>query len=436
MRISPPQIDSNSPAAISALSANAPHRRSRRVLALAGMVAVALAVAATGLVNPAPASSTDQVAELPGSIYVVRNHEGEAVLRALAAQPAGARAVAAAGGLSEIHHDGFSTFGDPGLKGSYSVSFVQSPGIETVRPYVMDALGQAQRAAGVQFNVQSGTSPDAGSTARGTIDFVVSDSSPCSGSWLACGGPSVEGGAIVGGRVWINPRLLSRSAADIANTVRHEFGHALGLGHYSDRYQGEVQTMHPTSFAASDYEAGDVAGLRYMRELYAPGSTAGLAPVAVAPAAPAPEQAPAAPVAPAVTTPPTTAAPVATTAAPTTAAPTTAPTGPAAALEPLYDSEFGLRISGWALPQADGSATEVTITIDGYTVHVAADLFDHSSTHDGDRFQLLYVGPHGHHEVCASAASATGDVDLGCFTIDTHDVTASLDEYRPMAHAH
>ena len=44
----------------------------------------------------------------------------------------------------------------------------------------------------------------------------------------------------------------------------HEMGHAVGLGHFADRYQGAVQVMNPIVPDVQTYQAGDVNGLRYL----------------------------------------------------------------------------------------------------------------------------------------------------------------------------
>jgi hypothetical protein len=62
----------------------------------------------------------------------------------------------------------------------------------------------------------------------------------------------------------ICPSRFVRSAAwQRAAIVRHEFGHAMGLGHMNTAYRGLVQIMSSyTHHGVSMYRPGDIAGLR------------------------------------------------------------------------------------------------------------------------------------------------------------------------------
>lgn len=161
-----------------------------------------------------------------------------------------------------VRHDGYATFGAPVLLDHYEVRLVASAGIEEIRPYVLDAAGAATAVGGQSLAVRRGLVAP-GEPARGQIDVVVSSSSPCRGRWLACAGPnSDDDGTIDSGRIWVSPRLLGRPAHEIANTVRHELGHTLGLAHYEFLHHDRVQTMHPSRFDAAVYEAGDINGIR------------------------------------------------------------------------------------------------------------------------------------------------------------------------------
>lgn len=164
------------------------------------------------------------------------------------------------GSAAVVVHDGYATFGDPTLLDRYEVRLVFSRGIEELRPHVERAAAAAAAARGEAVVVRRGTVPrqDPG---HGQIDLVISEFSPCASPWLGCGGPVIEDGTVVGGRIWIHPRVMSEKAHALDNTLRHELGHTLGLAHYEPTHEGVVQTMHPTSVRASRYEAGDVAGL-------------------------------------------------------------------------------------------------------------------------------------------------------------------------------
>ncbi len=158
-------------------------------------------------------------------------------------------------------HDGYATFGDPDLLDHYDVRLVQSSRVEELRPVVARTVGETAGTSGQSIRLLAGTISNQG-TGRGHIDIVLSSTSPCSGSWLACGGPTMDEGVVVAGRIWVHPKLLDRPANEIDNTLRHELGHTLGLAHYSGTHQGKIQTMHPTRFDAPKWEAGDRRGLR------------------------------------------------------------------------------------------------------------------------------------------------------------------------------
>ena len=62
--------------------------------------------------------------------------------------------------------------------------------------------------------------------------------------------------------VYLCPRLFRLGTWATQATVGHELGHAMGLGHVTNRYQGSYQLMNPTvSPHVLTYRAGDRAGL-------------------------------------------------------------------------------------------------------------------------------------------------------------------------------
>ncbi len=264
-------------------------RRPRSLVGLLAVLAVALGALATAgtraEADPA-ALVEDLVADDDGVVTGVVDaglglldvvaRDGDAVVLAPRAGEDRTEAKAGASGSNErTVHDGYATFGDPDLLDAYTIRLTASPGIEQVRPYAERAAGGI-RDAGQQVAVAPGT-VDRHSPNQGQIDIVVSESSPCSGSWLACGGPTMVEGTVHSGRIWVNPRLLSRSDHDIANTIAHELGHTMGLAHYDDVHRGEVQVMHSSRFDHASYRSGDRDGIA---------DNAGVAAPAPAPAEP------------------------------------------------------------------------------------------------------------------------------------------------------
>jgi len=62
--------------------------------------------------------------------------------------------------------------------------------------------------------------------------------------------------------VYLCPRLFRLGTWATQATVGHELGHAMGLGHVSNRYQGSYQLMNPTVRpSVRGYRTGDKAGL-------------------------------------------------------------------------------------------------------------------------------------------------------------------------------
>lgn len=72
-----------------------------------------------------------------------------------------------------------------------------------------------------------------------------------------------------GHRVITNTRIQIRSDramdGEAGGTVRHELGHAAGLGHYDDVWDGQYQVMRSVGFPGRvDYRSGDRAGIRQL----------------------------------------------------------------------------------------------------------------------------------------------------------------------------
>ncbi|HLN76798.1 MAG TPA: hypothetical protein VK204_07095 [Nocardioidaceae bacterium] len=65
-------------------------------------------------------------------------------------------------------------------------------------------------------------------------------------------------------RVVICPQLFRYAKWQWSATVRHELGHAAGLGHFDGRYKGSTQVMRSVNHApVSTFKAGDINGLKY-----------------------------------------------------------------------------------------------------------------------------------------------------------------------------
>lgn len=66
-------------------------------------------------------------------------------------------------------------------------------------------------------------------------------------------------------RVVICPRLYRYPRWQWSATVRHELGHAVGLGHFDGSYKGSTQVMRSVNHApVATFKAGDINGLKYL----------------------------------------------------------------------------------------------------------------------------------------------------------------------------
>lgn len=328
------------------------------------------AAAATGL---AGAEATEPVVD--DALTVVFQDGDHVVFGTAADEHAPADAKAGETGFGAVRHDGFSTYGDSRLSGAYEVRLVASDGVERLRPYVAEAVAAASAAGGISLALRPGTIDRAG-PARGQIDVMVSEMSPCGGMWLGCGGPNIDQGTITSGQIWINPRAFDRPPSELSNTVRHELGHTLGLGHYEYLHEDRVQTMHPTRFDAATYESGDRDGLRFV---------AGKPPIDPA------------------------------------AEPPPAPTDPVGAIEAALAGPFGITVRGWAVDPETASPVTVVVTVDGVPTVVVAD--EERISVDGRRrpagYETARPAGAGIHEVCATVRNVGrgSDTPLGCIAV-------------------
>lgn len=71
---------------------------------------------------------------------------------------------------------------------------------------------------------------------------------------------------IPGSTIYVCPSWLRRTShRSVDAALHHEFGHAMGLAHYRDRYHGRRQIMYPgLSKHKAGFAAGDRAGLRWL----------------------------------------------------------------------------------------------------------------------------------------------------------------------------
>lgn len=229
----------------------------RRVCTLVAVVVCLLTGFATADADPGIEVYDQSILSVDGDLVVLTAGDGSptdpARIVPVAAPSSGGSTMAASSGGGYTLIRSTAT-----LRGSYVVRLVPSSGVETLRSHFSAATSAASSSPSV--NVSTSGQPGTHAPGPGQIDVIVSSSSPCTGAWLACGGPVMAGREIRSGKVWVHPRLLTRSPNDIRNTVMHELGHTLGLGHYSGTYSGRPQVMHPTSFAAPTYRSGDRNG--------------------------------------------------------------------------------------------------------------------------------------------------------------------------------
>ncbi|MCB0995793.1 MAG: hypothetical protein KDB21_11915, partial [Acidimicrobiales bacterium] len=176
--------------------------------------------------------------------------------------------------------DGFA-----GNRGMYWIRLatsqvVSNAQVESLRTYAEISAQRLAQATGGTYRVASGivdlsdtgVDPATAEPVQGEILIVVSNTSPCAAGWIGCGGPqssitdpnNENDRYLTSGKVWIHPSVLTRSFDDQLHVMQHELGHAVGLMHFDDPFETQLQMMHSSSLEAPAYRNGDVNGLTYL----------------------------------------------------------------------------------------------------------------------------------------------------------------------------
>ncbi len=337
------------------------------VALLAGMVTI-------GLVRSAPPSAPSALVE-----RAEVHRDGDFVVY---------EAKASGTSAPSVRNDGYATYADTTLRESYTIRLVQSSAVEQLRPHLEGVAATMRDVVGQRVVVARGTVASDATPSAGQIDVRVATRSPCVGLWLGCAAPTVVDGQVESAQVWIHPRLLERSAASIDNGVRHEIGHAFGLAHYDEEWDGQVQTMHSTSFEAGEYRSGDVNGLR-----------------AIAVHAQRRSPSPPPPTEPATQTDPSVPRSV----------------DPVGSVTDVVATAFGIVVRGRAADPDSVDPIGVLITMDDQPFELLASRHD-PLVGDAHGFEIVWSVEPGTHRVCVIARNvgAGTDAPLGC-----HDVVVT-----------
>ncbi len=261
--------------------------------------------------------------------------------------------------------------------GDYILHLIDSPNVESIRSIIVAAANDANSTGATNIQVASGLMavvPEKDKRERGHIYLLVSSQSGCTTpNWLGCANTGVdyEDGVkkLLTGTITIKPESLLFQSGTIQHIVAHEIGHVLGLGHYSDEFEGKLQTMYPTLGKNSEYPkflSGDRLGLNYLKH------------------------------------------PV--------------PRGMFDSLNGALDS---FTINGWAVDELNANPVDINVIVDGnFKQRVKADKLRAdvgAATGKGNNhgFNETIAFSRGVHTVCLTAAHAYSTIsgDLGCKTV-------------------
>ena len=177
--------------------------------------------------------------------------------------------------------DGFSLLGEGhrlATLNTWRLTLVDSPDVEMIRPHAEAVATQLAAETGMDFLVSPGTTPYSEGMlphlgeilVRVATDHFGSPTCGVSpGTWLACGGVDwaipvyPQGLSWAGGIMTIQPLILSWPEETVRHVVEHEAGHTVGLGHFSEVFDGMLQVMHPIQIVSPQYKSGDRNGLTY-----------------------------------------------------------------------------------------------------------------------------------------------------------------------------
>ena len=155
----------------------------------------------------------------------------------------------------------------------FTVKLASSPRVEQYRPALLAVADELRRAGVADLTIAAGqtsTVDDTSAPSDHEIVFYASSGMPCGGASVAgCAVTYTERRAdetplVKAGKVWAPPALDPKSAAFKHHVVAHELGHALGLLHYDELFEGNRQVMHSVVATPLTFRSGDLNGFRHL----------------------------------------------------------------------------------------------------------------------------------------------------------------------------